>query len=111
MRERTFEDGSDDFAAHATLYVLVMTALIVLNFSFLTGFWWSAIPLVAWGIVLALHYCTCGRTGTPTAETDGPSDGSGLDNGRRSVPCRGLPRPGDPPGRHRSMKREAATGQ
>jgi hypothetical protein len=33
-----------------------MTALIVLNFSFLTGFWWSVIPLVGWGIVLALHY-------------------------------------------------------
>jgi hypothetical protein len=33
-----------------------MAALIVLNFSFLTGFWWSAIPLVAWGIALALHY-------------------------------------------------------
>ncbi|HWD47215.1 MAG TPA: 2TM domain-containing protein [Actinomycetota bacterium] len=56
MRGRTFEDARDDFAAHAAMYVLVMTALIVLNFSFLTGFWWSAIPLVAWGVVLALHY-------------------------------------------------------
>jgi hypothetical protein len=56
MRESTFEDARDGFAAHAALYVLVMTALIVLNFSFLTGFWWSAIPLIAWGIVLALHY-------------------------------------------------------
>jgi hypothetical protein len=56
LRESTFEDARDGFAAHATLYVLVMTALIVLNFSFLTGFWWSAIPLIVWGIVLALHY-------------------------------------------------------
>jgi fatty acid desaturase len=56
LRESTFEDARDGFAAHAALYVLVMAALIVLNFSFLTGFWWSAIPLVAWGIALALHY-------------------------------------------------------
>jgi hypothetical protein len=56
MREITLEDARGDFTAHAALYVLVMTALIVLNFSFLTGFWWSVIPLVGWGVVLALHY-------------------------------------------------------
>lgn len=56
MRESTLEDARDGFTAHAALYVLVMTALAVLNFSFLTGFWWSVIPLVGWGVVLGLHY-------------------------------------------------------
>jgi 2TM domain len=56
MREINVEDARADFAAHAAMYVLVMTTLIVLNFSFLTGFWWSVIPLVGWGVVLALHY-------------------------------------------------------
>jgi hypothetical protein len=56
MREDTLEDAREGFTAHAALYVLVMTALIVLNFSFVTGLWWSVIPLVGWGIVLALHY-------------------------------------------------------
>ena len=39
-----------------------MTTLIVLNFSFLTGFWWSGIVLVGWGIVLGLHYLYLRRT-------------------------------------------------
>ena len=56
MRETTLEDAREDLTAHAALYVLVMTALIVLNFSLLTGLWWSVIPLVGWGTVLALHY-------------------------------------------------------
>jgi 2TM domain len=56
MRESTVEDARGGFTAHAALYVLVMAALIVLNFSFLTGFWWSGIVLVGWGIVLGLHY-------------------------------------------------------
>jgi uncharacterized membrane protein len=55
MRETTVEDAGDGFTAHAIMYVLVMAALIVLNF-FLTGFWWFVIPLVGWGIVLAAHY-------------------------------------------------------
>jgi hypothetical protein len=33
-----------------------MTALIVLNLTFLKGSWWSGIPLVGWGVVLGLHY-------------------------------------------------------
>jgi 2TM domain len=56
MRENTLEDARGGFTAHAALYVLVMTALIVLNFWLLTEFWWSVIPLVGWGIVLGLHY-------------------------------------------------------
>lgn len=56
MRENTLEDARDGFTAHAALYVLVMTALIVLNFWLQTKFWWSVIPLVGWGIVLGLHY-------------------------------------------------------
>jgi len=55
MREMTLEDARDGFTAHATMYVLVMAALIVLNL-FLTGVWWFVILLVGWGIVLALHY-------------------------------------------------------
>jgi hypothetical protein len=61
MRETTLEDARAGFTAHAATYVLVMTALIVLNFSFLTGSWWSVIPLVGWGIVLALHYLSLRR--------------------------------------------------
>jgi hypothetical protein len=67
MRESTLEDAREGFTAHAALYVLVMTALIVLNFSFLTGFWWSVIPLVGWGIVLALHYLHLRRIGRAAA--------------------------------------------
>ena len=55
MREMTVEDAREGFTAHAALYILVMAALIVLNL-FLTGVWWFVIPLVGWGIVLALHY-------------------------------------------------------
>jgi hypothetical protein len=55
MREMTVQEARDGFTAHATLYVLVMAALIILNF-FLTGVWWFVIPLVGWGIVLAGHY-------------------------------------------------------
>ena len=50
------EDARADLTAHAALYLLVMSALIALNFSFVIGFWWSVIPLVGWGVVLALHY-------------------------------------------------------
>jgi fatty acid desaturase len=49
------QDAREAFIAHAALYVLVMAALLVLNL-FLTGFWWSIVVLVGWGIVLALHY-------------------------------------------------------
>lgn len=56
MRKIALEDARDGFSAHAALYVLIMAALVGINFSFLTGFWWSAILLVAWGSVLALHY-------------------------------------------------------
>jgi hypothetical protein len=67
MREITLEDARGDFTAHAALYVLVMTALIVLNL-FLTGFWWSVIPLVGWGVVLALHYLYLWRIGKADAD-------------------------------------------
>jgi hypothetical protein len=66
MREMTVEDARDGFTAHATLYVLVMAALIVLNL-FLTGVWWFVIPLVGWGIVLALHYLYLRRGGKADA--------------------------------------------
>jgi hypothetical protein len=56
MRKINLEDARADFSAHAAMYVLVTITLIVLNFSFLTGFWWSVVPLVAWGLALALHY-------------------------------------------------------
>lgn len=61
MRKTSLEDARADFTAHAALYVLVMTALIGLNFSLLNGFWWSVIPLVGWGIVLGLHYLSLRR--------------------------------------------------
>jgi hypothetical protein len=56
MRETTWEDARSGFTAHAIVYVMVMAALIILNLAFLTGFLWFIIPLVGWGIVLALHY-------------------------------------------------------
>ena len=56
MRESTVENAREGFTAHAALYLLVMAALIVLNFTFLNGSWWSGIPLVGWGVVLGLHY-------------------------------------------------------
>jgi fatty acid desaturase len=65
-QQRRLADAREAFAAHAALYVLVMAALLVLNL-FLTGFWWSGIVLVGWGIVLALHYQILRRIGTADA--------------------------------------------
>ena len=65
-QQRRLGDAREVFAAHAALYVLVMAALLVLNL-FLTGFWWSGIVLVGWGIVLALHYQVLRRVGTADA--------------------------------------------
>jgi hypothetical protein len=65
-QQRRLGDAREVFAAHAALYVLVMAALLVLNL-FLTGFWWSGIVLVGWGIVLALHYQILRRIGTADA--------------------------------------------
>jgi 2TM domain len=67
-QQQRLEDTREAFTAHAAMYVLVMAALLVLNL-FLTGFWWSGIVLVGWGIVLALHYLILRRVGT--ADTDG----------------------------------------
>ena len=61
-QQRRLEDTRDAFKAHAAMYVLVMAALLVLNL-FLTGYWWSVIVLVSWG-VLALHYLIVRRVGT-----------------------------------------------
>jgi L-asparagine transporter-like permease len=66
-QQQRLKDTRDAFTAHAALYVLVMAALLVLNL-FLTGYWWSVIVLVSWGIVLALHYLIVRRVGT--ADTD-----------------------------------------
>ena len=66
-QQQRLEDTRDAFKAHAAMYVLVMAALLVLNL-FLTGYWWSVIVLVSWGIVLALHYLIVRRVGT--ADTD-----------------------------------------
>jgi hypothetical protein len=65
-QQRRLADAREAFAAHAALYVLVMAALLVLNL-FLTGFWWSGIVLVGWGIVLALHYQILRRVVTADA--------------------------------------------
>jgi hypothetical protein len=69
MREMTVEDAREGFTAHAALYVLVMAALIVLNL-FLTGVWWFVIPLVGWGIVLALHYLYLRRAAKADANNE-----------------------------------------
>jgi fatty acid desaturase len=69
-QQRPSEDAREAFAAHAVLYVLVMAALLVLNL-FLTGFWWSGVVLVGWGVVLALHYLVLRRVGTAKAGRQG----------------------------------------
>jgi hypothetical protein len=61
-QQQRLADAREAFAAHAALYVLVMAALLVLNL-FLTGFWWSGVVLVGWGIALALHYLILRRVG------------------------------------------------
>jgi 2TM domain len=73
-QQRRVADAREAFAAHACLYVLVTAALLVLNL-FLTGFWWSGVVLVGWGIVLALHYQILRRFGT-------------IDGGRQAGPTR-----------------------
>ena len=66
MRKSTVENAREGFTAHAALYLLVMAALIVLNFTFLTGSWWSGIPLVAGASSWACTTCTCGASNGPT---------------------------------------------
>jgi fatty acid desaturase len=72
-QQRRLADAREAFAAHAALYVLVMAALLVLNL-FLTGFWWSGIVLVGWGIVLALHYLILRRATTADAGRQAGTD-------------------------------------
>ena len=76
MREMTVEDAREGFPAHAALYILVMAALIVLNL-FLTGVWWFVIPLVGWGIVLALHYLYLRRGGKADAKRQAGTEQQG----------------------------------
>jgi hypothetical protein len=73
MRKMTVEDAREGFTAHAALYVLVMAALIVLNL-FLTGVWWFVIPLVGWGIILALHYLSLRWVGKADAKRQAPTE-------------------------------------
>jgi hypothetical protein len=79
MRKINLEDARADFTAHAALYVLVTISLIVLNFSFLTGFWWSVVPLVGWGLALALHYRYLRRIERADADRRGPVPAAGGD--------------------------------
>ena len=72
-QQRRLEDAREAFAAHAALYVLVMAALLVLNL-FLTGFWWSGVVLVGWGIVLALHYLILRRATTADTAQQGGTE-------------------------------------
>jgi hypothetical protein len=72
-QQRRLEDAREAFAAHAVLYVLVMAALLVLNL-FLSGFWWSGIVLVGWGIVLALHYLVLRRATTADTARQGGTE-------------------------------------
>jgi hypothetical protein len=39
---------------------------------FLTGFWWSVIPLVGWGVVLALHHLNLRRIERADADQRAP---------------------------------------
>jgi hypothetical protein len=81
-QQRRLADAREAFTAHAALYVLVMAALLVLNL-FLTGFWWSGIVLVGWGIVLALHYQILRRVGTVDAGRSAARD-RGADQQRQA---------------------------
>jgi fatty acid desaturase len=72
-QQRRLEDAREAFAAHTALYVLVMAALLVLNL-FLTGFWWSGVVLVGWGIILALHYLILRRATTADIAQQGGTE-------------------------------------
>jgi 2TM domain len=44
------------FTIHAIVYVVVMTGLIILNFTLGDVFPWAGLPMVWWGVGLTLHY-------------------------------------------------------
>lgn len=46
----------ENFYTHAALYVLINTALIIINVAFLMAYPWCLIPLVLWGVALLAHY-------------------------------------------------------
>lgn len=54
--ELRIEEGRTGFLAHAIIYVLVNTLLIVLNLVVVPGYLWFFYPLITWGIGLSLHY-------------------------------------------------------
>jgi hypothetical protein len=90
MPEITLEDARADYTAHAALFVLVMTALIVLNVSFLTGWWWwwSVIPLVGWGVVLARQYLHLRRVERAAADRRARPGSSRTEGGLSVIPRR-----------------------
>lgn len=59
-RELTLREWRRGWKIHATIYVVVMTALTVLNVVLVlttdADFIWFPFPLVGWGIGLAMHY-------------------------------------------------------
>jgi 2TM domain-containing protein len=56
----TLEESRKGFIAHAIVFGLVMTGLIVLNVCLIVftsaNFPWAIFPLVGWGIGLTFHY-------------------------------------------------------
>ena len=55
-RQLAREEVRHGFIIDATVYAVVMTALIILNLTVANQFPWSVFPLVGWGIGLTLQY-------------------------------------------------------
>lgn len=55
-RQLEREQARRGFTIHATVFVLVMTGLVILNLTVAAEFPWAVFPLVGWGIGLTMHY-------------------------------------------------------
>ncbi len=54
--ELRVEERRVGFFAHAIIYVLMNTLLMVINLAFVPEYIWFFYPLIAWGIGLLMHY-------------------------------------------------------
>jgi hypothetical protein len=55
-RELTLSEWRRGWNAHAAIYTLVNTALVLVNVFAVPEFFWFPFPLVCWGIGLTVHY-------------------------------------------------------
>jgi hypothetical protein len=55
-RQLTMREARTGIQAHATVYAVVMTVMIVANLIFLPQFYFFVFPLLSWGFGLLMHY-------------------------------------------------------